>query len=269
MKKSVRRKKNIMNKKIIILLIFLLAILALLYLFKRLDLKQIFVPIYEVSDRTSNVKKASKKYSDQADVVGWIKVQGTNIDYPVVYEDGSTTERYSFNYAWINRNNKKLTNRPIIFSHNIRNVSSQPLVGDKEMDQFEQLMSYIYYNFNKDNKYIQYTVNGKNYLYQIFSVSIVDDNLIDYYDTAYTKKEMKKYIKESLNDSYFKYDVDVGEDDKIITLVTCTRFDGKLLNDFKIDAKLIDKNKGYNYNVSEKKNYNYVKKILKGDGNDV
>ena len=80
---------------------------------------------------------------------------------------------------------------------------------------------------------------------------------------------MKKYIKESLNDSYFKYDVDVGEDDKIITLVTCTRFDGKLLNDFKIDAKLIDKNKGYNYNVSEKKNYDYVKKILKGDGNDV
>ena len=43
----------------------------------------------------------------------------------------------------------------------MKNVSSQPLIGDKNQGRFEQLMAYIYYDFVKENKYIQYTINNK------------------------------------------------------------------------------------------------------------
>lgn len=270
MKKSIRKKNKTNKKKLIIIPLILLAILALIYLVTRLDLKSYFVPIYKMSDRTENVKKAKAKYKNETEVVGWIKVQGTNIDYPIIYMEEGSYKEVDFDYAWINDNPKSLTNKPTIFGHNIRNVSSSPIIGDNTMRKFEQLMSYIYYDFNKENKYIQYTINGKNYLYQIFSVSLVSNFDIDYEYISYTKDEMKEYITKSLKESFFKYDIEVDENDKIITLVTCTRFDGKQLNDLKIDAKLIEKEeKGYNYKVSEKKNYKDIKKILKGDGEHV
>lgn len=265
MMESIRSKK-----KIYIALIFLLTILILFCLFKIFNLKRFFIPIYKIEDRTSNVKKAEEKYQHEA-VAGWIRVQGTNIDYPIVrnFQDITVKQR-DFSHVWVNGNIEKLPEHFTLIGHNVRNVSKQPIVGDNDMDKFEQLMSYIYYDFNKDNKYIQITIGNKNYLYQIFSVAIVPDYKIRYQVTSYTKKKKKELIKESIEDSYFKYDVDVDENDHIISLVTCTRFNGYTSDDFKIDAKLVEnKNKGYNYNVSEKKNYQKVKKILEGDGDDV
>lgn len=267
MKKNVKKKNN---KKIVFLVFLVFILLIGYYLFWKLDLKRYFVPIYQIEDRADDVKKIQQKEKEE-NVIGWIRVQGTNIDYPIL-ENGSSyysSEGRNYSYAWVNKNVNELTNYLSIFSHNIRNVSSMPIVGDSEMNQFEQLLSYIYYDFNKDHKYIQYTINGKNYLYQIFSVSIVSDNKIDYYSTSYTKEEMEKYIKQSKEDSYFDFDVDVTKNDKILSLITCTRFDGALTKDFKIDAKLVEnEKKGYNYDVKEKSNYREIKKILEGDGNN-
>ncbi len=254
---SIRNKKNLY-----IILIFLLVILALCYLFRVLDVKKYLIPIYKVEDRTSQIKKAEEKYKDE-DVVGWIRVQGTNIDYPIVrnYQDMEIRER-GFDHVWVNSNIKPLPN--------VRNVSKHPIIGDKNMNRFEQLMSFIYYDFNQDNKYIQVSIGKKNYLYQIFSVAIVPDYKINYRTTSYTKKQKRELIEESMKDSYFKYDIEVSENDKIISLVTCTRFNGFTSDDFKIDAKLVEnEKKGYNYSVSESKNYKNIKKILEGDGDDV
>lgn len=261
--------KKCMKKKNRIVLIFLVILLLILFLLFKLDFKRYFIPIYQVEDRTDSVKEFEKKEKEE-NIIGWIRVQGTNIDYPILQnnfgDDNQGNRDYS--YAWVNQNVDHLTNYLSIFSHNIRNVSSQPMIHDQNMNQFEQLLSYIYYDFNKENKYIQYTIDGENYLYQIFSVSIVSDNFVDYYSTSYTKKEMKEYIKQSKEDSYFDFDVSVTEDDKIISLITCTRFRGNLTNDFKIDAKLVEnRRKGYNYGVKEKSTYREVKKNLEGDGN--
>ncbi len=262
---SIRNKKNLY-----IILIFLLVILALCYLFRVLDVKKYLIPIYKVEDRTSQIKKAEEKYKDE-DVVGWIRVQGTNIDYPIVrnYQDMEIRER-GFDHVWVNSNIKPLPDYFSIIGHNVRNVSKHPIIGDKNMNRFEQLMSFIYYDFNQDNKYIQVSIGKKNYLYQIFSVAIVPDYKINYRTTSYTKKQKRELIEESMKDSYFKYDIEVSENDKIISLVTCTRFNGFTSDDFKIDAKLVEnEKKGYNYSVSESKNYKNIKKILEGDGDDV
>lgn len=265
MKNGIRGKNR---KTTYIILFFILTILIIYCLIKVFDLKKYFIPIYQIEDRTSNVQKAMKKYKDEY-VIGWLRVQGTNIDYPIIENYGNVNEK-DFDYLWTSNHVENLTDYLAIFGHNIRNVSRKPIIGDQNMTRFEQLMSYIYYDFNQDNKYIQYTVGGKDYLYQIFSVTIVPSYQIDKDTTSYTKKEKINKIKESIENSYFKYDIDVSDKDKIISLVTCTRFNGIASYNFKIDAKLVENQKrGYNYGVSETENYKSIKKILEGDGEDV
>ena len=106
-----------------------------------------------------------------------------------------------------------------------------------------------------------------NYLYKIFSVAMVDDSTLDYVSQNYTKKQLEEYIKQSKKDSYFDFDVDVDENDKIISLITCTRFFGPQANyTFKIDARLMRENEIANdYDVIKNKNYNQIEKILRGD----
>lgn len=270
MEKSIRSKNKTFKNLFIIILIFLFILLLLFYLFRKMNFKRILFPIYKIEDRTSSVDKAKKKYNNEK-VVGWIKVQGTNIDYPIIeYSDTMMETFKSDGYVWVNVSPKNQDNFLTILGHNIRNVSSQPLVGDKTMNQFEQLMSFIYYDFSKENKYIQYTLNGKNRLYQIFSVSLIDKDDVDSSITSYTNKDLKKYIEESQKNSYFDFDIDidVSDSDKIISLVTCTRFNGRSDLQFRVDAKLVKKNKGYDYDITENSNYKEIKEILKGVDDD-
>lgn len=268
MEKSIRSKNKVFRKLLLIILIVFSILLILSYLFKKMNLKRILFPIYKVEDRTSNVNKAKKKYNNEK-VVGWIKVQGTNIDYPIIEYSDTMMETFKSNgYVWVNVSPKNDENFLTILGHNIRNVSTQPLVGDDTMNQFEQLMSFIYYDFAKENKYIQYTLNGKNSLYQIFSISLIDKDDVDSSITSYTKKDLKKYIEESQKSSYFDFNVDILDSDKIISLVTCTRFNGRSDMQFRVNAKLIEKNKGYDYDVTENSNYKEIKEILKGVDDD-
>ena len=121
-------------------------------------------------------------------------------------------------------------------------------------------------DFAKENKYIQYTINGKNYLYKIFSVSIVEEDRLLYNTDNYSKAELKTYIDDSLQDSFYDFDVDVDENDNIITLATCTRFYGATaMYTYKIDARMVrDGEKIKNYSVKENKNYDKIKKTMEG-----
>lgn len=225
-------------------------------------------PFYKVSSRVKEVTEENKKRSEK--VLGWIRVQGTNIDYPILYskdENTNINDFVDYDFTWTNVDSKELTNRPIILGHNIKNVSSHPIIGDKNHTRFEQLAAFIYSDFVKDNKYIQYTIGGKDYLYKIFSISFVRTHSSDYGLNSFTKDEMKEYIEQSKKDSYFDFDVEVDSNDGIITLVTCTRFFGAGWGyDFKIDARLVRQGERIeNYSFKEKESYKEIKKILKGD----
>ena len=81
-----------------------------------------------------------------------------------------------------------------------------------------------------------------------------------------SKTELKKYISKSLKDSFYDYDVDVDENDKILTLSTCTRFYGATNKYvFKIDARMVrDKENVKNYSIKGNKNYKAIKEIMEG-----
>lgn len=221
-------------------------------------------PYYEKESRVERVSKYTKE-NQNFTTLGWLRVQGTNIDYPVIYGNDLNFNELLDDFTWTEDEEKKLTNRVFILGHNIRNVSSNPIIADKNQSRFEQLPSFTYLEFAEKNKYIQYTIDGKDYLYKIFSVSIVNDNKLDHSTRDFSKAELKEYINQSLKESFYDFDISVNENDNIITLITCTRFYGRANHySFKIDARMVrDKEKIKNYSVKENSNYKKIEETMR------
>ncbi len=260
MKKVGQKRKTPKIKKIIIVGIFL--VLSSLVIWK---VVKYFQPVYKIETRLKKVEKAKQKNKEP--IIGWIRVEGTNIDYPIV--DASDTNkidvsRILYDFAWTNKDSEKLGNREFLFGHNIINVSKHPMLNNDSLSRFEQLVSFMYYDFAKENQYIQYTYHGKEYLYKIFAVGFIEDDDVDYYNKNYTKKELKKYIETAKKDSFYNYDIEVDENDDILSLITCTRFYGTEKHiDFKVEARRVRENERVSrYNLAESKKYDKIKEEM-------
>ena len=266
MKKKLKKKiKKIQKGYLLIALFAVIIILLGLGFFK--DTK----PIYKIEDRKAKFEAAKKEFDDDnTTTVGWLRVQGTNIDYPIVsledYNDLATLSSITNNYLINNNSKELLLNKVDILGHNIINLSSNPKINSPNFTKFEGLMAFIYPNFVKENKYIQYRVNGKDYLYKIYAVRIQDSykgietiNL-----TNYTKEDNKKYLEKVKKDSIYKFDVDTRDDDNLISLITCTRFFGPDKEAaFVVDARMLrEKEKVRNYSVKTTDNYEKIKKYM-------
>lgn len=251
-----------MKKKWIIILAGLTLIIFVLIV-------RFYRPVYQIKDRTEKLEKFRSVEKQKA--MSWVRVSGTNIDLPVMYYDiVDDISDPTYDIAWSYTNDKTLPNKSTVFSHNVLNVSSNPLIGDKDHRRFEQLMAYIYYDFAKDNQYIQYTINNKNYLFKIYGISFVQTDDIESGDSNRTEKGLKKYIQNVKKNSYFQYDTDVNSKDKLLSLVTCTRFFGSDTSySFVVDARLLRKKEGVRKSkVVEKDNYKKIKKMMEGEKED-
>ncbi len=268
-----KRKSKGNSKRLIyasILTTFLLVAIGGLLVFGLVKLVANFKPFYETKERTENITKYNKTH-EQTKAVAWIRVQGTNIDYPVIYSDGTVNiQEITEDFTWVLNDIEEVKNKIFVLGHNIRNVSRNPIITDKNHTRFEQLPSFMYLDFIEDNKYVQFTINGKDYLYKIFSVSIVKDSELSYQTTSLEKEDLKEYIDKSLKESYYDFDIDIDENDNIITLATCTRFYGYSPRyTYKIDARMVrDNEKIKNYKVEENNNYKEIQKTMKGGVED-
>ncbi len=211
---------------------------------------------YKIDSRVDNVYNTRIQ---DAETIGWIKIQGTDIDYPVINETDNAY--YSGeDYLWRINSYKEGNNREVIYGHNILNVSSKPIVTDPDHTRFEQLMSFVYEDFASKNLYVQYSKGSKDYLYKIYAIGFIKRN--DEKGNSFsTKEETKEYIKSTLNNSIYKYNVDVNENDEIISLITCTRYFGVSgKNQFRVDARLLRKNERITkYNIETTGNYDIIK----------
>ncbi len=261
-----KKKRN--NKKLAVFIIasISITIVIIILLINLLSKLLIEEKQYKIESRIEELAEYEKN-NVQSQTLSWLKVQGTNIDYPVLYfENEEELLNQKGDYLWGLENPDEPLRRTVVLGHNIRNVSSNPLITYKNHTRFEQLLSFIYYDFAKDNQYIQYTRDGKDYLYKIFSVSFIEDKDLIYYGNL-TDNEFREYIDHSLDNSYFDYNEEITDDDKIITLITCTRFfqqqDAEYK--FKIEGKLVNsEEKNLNSKVDKKDNYKEIEDILKG-----
>lgn len=225
---------------------------------------------FKTVDRVKHIKKEKKKEKDAKGyaTIGWLRVQGTNIDAPIIKYDSmeGMEEVNKDDFLWNEYPVEKIQKRVNIQGHNILNLSAKPEIGLDYFTRFENLMSFVYIDFAKENQYIQYTVDGKNYLYQIFAVYFDEVYNLDLYNpNEYSDEEVESFIKRSLDKSLYKYDVEVNKDEKVISLITCTRMYGNDKKQFIVVGKMIDSNsKTTNYKVEENSNYKEVKNLMKG-----
>jgi sortase B len=228
---------------------------------------------FKVEPRNDMVKEERKNDSEQYETVGWVRVQGTNIDYPIIHIKDETYGQpvSDKSYAWTDFESGELKNKIDIGGHNILNLGTNPVMKDEMFVYFEELMNFVYSDFAKENQFIQLNVNGEDYIYQIFSV-----NFLKVFDiNKFLRNDQKNdniadYLEMLNKGNYYNYDIDVNENDKLLSLYTCTRFFGKDLSlNFTVTGRLLrDDEKMKLVNVKETEKYDEIVQVLEGGEED-
>jgi len=273
-KKKNPKKKN---RNIFIMAIICCILMALLLV--SLIVKLVISNMREKQDyyvpeaRTEEISEAKKEDKDGYRTIGWLQVQGTNIDLPILQRLNNNFD-YPVemeNYSWSLGDDDKFHNKINLFGHNIFNLGPSPKVSSDTFKRFEEVMSFVYYDFAQENKYIQMTIGDKEYIYKIFFAGFIYASDVDDFPQGdYSKDEINYQLQMFRENNLYDYDVDVSEDDDFISVITCTRFFGEFeYMDFMVTGRLVrDGEKIDNYSVKKNKNYEKVEKVLKGDGND-
>lgn len=252
-----------LNKKRLLLISFIILILLILLLvIKRLENNKDKVQ-YMNLDFESRIETLNSFDSDKYYKIGWLQVQGTNIDLPILdSRTGNADLKYSF--GWRSSTYVTGENREVLLGHNVLNVSSTPMLSNENLKDFESLMSFSYASFAKDNLYIQYTKNSKDELYLIYAIGFYDYGYDDS-ESINDKDSLKKYISSVRKNSIYDYDVDVNEDDDLITIKVCTRYFGlnekqqfiiearKLRNDEELVKYDVDTNENFDALINSSK----------------
>lgn len=169
-----------------------------------------------------------------SDVVGWITVSNTNINYPVVI--GANTAYYTSRgyykepsrngVIWLDSDTKFGTNgaitsqNAVIYGHNWTNCWRPVRIGNPNDVMLAQLAAYDNAEFAAANPYIRLATSDGDHLYEIFTVFYT--NLSFGYNYADGSK-VPGIISKAKGMSIHKFNVSVSNTDKIITLSTCTR----------------------------------------------
>ena len=266
-------RKRKFSKKIKIINIVLLCISAILIIsliaILIIELKKT-KPFYKIENRQQQIQENKKDDNEDSITKGWVRVQGTNIDYPL-YSFNEEAEEIPVDKSllWDLNYDTEFHNVMYVYGHNIKNLGPNPRRHDETFDRLEELMSFVYYDFAKENKYFQITIDDKDYIYKIFAVNFMNPNILyGYTKTSFTKEPDKKiYIDELKEKSIYEYDVDVDVKDDIASVVTCSRFIYKKNYNFMVSGRLVRENeKIENYNVYPKEIYKTkIKPIMEGE----
>ena len=154
--------------------------------------------------------------------VGWIKVNNTDVNYPIVqYTDNEyyLTHNFENNYnsaGWIfmayRNSHDNLDKNTIIYGHNRRDNSMFGTLKNALDDSWCQ---------NEENQYITFNTLNKQYIAQIFSIYKVDSRDLSLSVNFESDESYKEYLNTLANQSYYQFNVNVSSNDKILTLYTC------------------------------------------------
>ena len=260
------KKRSKKHKKFFILIFAIILIICLLTAF--IILKKLSKDYYVIRPRVENVSEKVIDSYEEYETVGWIQIQGTTIDLPVLYNQDGYYPVEVEGYAKMPSYSPGFHNLLYVSGHNIFNLSSTPRIKAEEFTRFEELMSFVYYDFAKENKYIQLTYEGEEYVYKIFMVGFIPISEKLFYSALdYDEEQMETYLKKIEEYNIYDYQIDVSKDDKIISLSTCTRFFANNQDwKFYVVGRLVRENeKLTNYSVSKSDNYSKIEEKLKGD----
>lgn len=234
-----RKEKRKANKiKIIISIIQLIFIVILIYSLINIFLwyksnkanKQVMEELSQTIETVKEDGEDDKKYkinfeelkSKNSDTVAWLKVENTNIEFPVVKaNDNSYYLTHNFNKednsaGWIfadykNKFNGKDKNI-VIYGHNMRDNSM--------FGSLKNVIKEEWYN-NENNKYIILATENEYSVYEVFSVYKIEKE--DYYiKTDFNSdKEFEEFLQKVKERSIKDFNIDISKENSILTLSTC------------------------------------------------
>lgn len=253
-------------KKIYLIILVMLVVIGLISYFGiKLYLKQTDLKNNEYINLKfeSGIEKL-KNFETDYHKIGWLQVQGTNIDLPILEFTSADDDNLDYSYGWRPFNYSSDSKREILLGHNVLNVSSEPILSSEALKDFESLMSFSYAGFAKDNLYIQYTKNGVDEIYAIYAVGFYDSNS-NMFSNISSKDGILSYIENVKKNSVYDYGIEVDENDDFLSLKTCTRYFGLYeKQEFQIDARKLRKDeKTIKYNVSTNEIFDQL--LLKKD----
>ncbi len=166
---------------------------------------------------------------DNPDFAGWISINGTNIDYPVMYtpydkdkylhkhfdqqEDSAGTPFIEADCTL-----KPESDNIIIYGHNMKDGS-----------MFSDLLKYADEDYYTEHKTINFDTVDCRHTYVVMSafydkVYYKDEDVFKFYKfiDSKNKTDYQNAIKEFKKKSIYKTDVNAAYGDKLITLVTCS-----------------------------------------------
>jgi len=169
--------------------------------------------------------------------VGWIQVNGTNINYPFVQTDNN--EFYldhafdkSYNSAgWVfmdYRNDITIDKNTILYAHSMKNKTMFGSLKNILNDEWLK---------NTDNHIIKISTEAENSLWQVFSIYHIETTT-DYLQTSFISDDtFYDFANMLLNRSNFVFNTSISKEDRILTLSTCYSDTEKMV----LHAKLIKK----------------------------
>lgn len=156
-----------------------------------------------------------------SDTVGWIKVEGTKVNYPVVQTlDNDYYLTHAFNKTsnqggWIfadyRVNFKDFGKNTIIYGHNMNNKTMFGSIPN---------MLYNGYLSNSSNYYIKISTPSSNSVWKVFSIYTIEPEVY-YLKTNFKSEPYSNFLTTLKNRSIYNFGIDVNENDKILTLSTC------------------------------------------------
>lgn len=171
-------------------------------------------------------------YKENSDIIGWITIDGTNIDYPVVQnkKDNEFYMRRGFNKSYSREGSvfadikssieyKKESKNIVLYGHHM--VSTGTMF--KELDKLQDV------SFYKKHPRITFDSLYRDGEYKVFAVFITNSiksqdngNYYDYTQTEFSSdQEFENWINEARIRSLIKTDIDIAYTDEILTLQTC------------------------------------------------
>lgn len=174
------------------------------------------------------LKKYKKVYEKNNDLVGWIKIKDTNIDYPVM----QTKDDYSY---YLKRNfNKKSSiygtpfvgegcginpnsDNVIIYGHNMKNGT-----------MFADLNKYKDKEFYESHKEVQFDTLTEEGTYKVVYAFVTEVNKKDsfkYYEKINwnSKNEFNEYVSNLEQRKLYDTGEKIKKKDKLLTLSTCEK----------------------------------------------
>ena len=174
---------------------------------------------------------------ENSDTVGWIIVNNTNINYPVVQaKDNDYYLKHAFDKSkntagWVFADFRddfdNLGQNTVIYGH-----------GRKDKVMFGSLNDALNAKWytNEDNQIIQLSTIKYNTMWQIFSIYKIQAESY-YISTNFSNEDsFETFINTMKERSIYDFNVDVSKNDKLLTLSTC--FDNKGIRTV-IQAKLV------------------------------